>query len=35
MGGIKQRRLNELRLSSHPDLRLGNFVPFYFCPRSP
>jgi hypothetical protein len=34
MSNIKQRRLAELRLSSHPDLRVGDCVPFYFCPRS-
>lgn len=34
MNGIKQRRLNELRLSSHPELHVGDCVPFYFCPRS-
>ncbi len=34
MNGIKQRRLNELRLSSHPDVHVGDCVPFYFCPRS-
>ena len=34
MNGIKQRRLNELHLSSHPDLHVGDCVPFYFCPRS-
>lgn len=34
MGSIKQRRLNELRLSSHPELFVGDCVPFYFCPRS-
>jgi hypothetical protein len=34
MNGIKQRRLNELALTSHPDLHVGNCVPFYFCPRS-
>ncbi|TXH35853.1 MAG: DUF4433 domain-containing protein [Burkholderiaceae bacterium] len=34
MSTIKQRRLNELRLSSHPDLHVGDCVPFYFCPRS-
>lgn len=34
MNGIKQRRLNELRLSSHRDLHVGDCVPFYFCPRS-
>jgi hypothetical protein len=34
MSSIKQRRLNELRLSSHPHLHVGDCVPFYFCPRS-
>ena len=34
MKSIKQRRLNELRLSSHPALFVGDCVPFYFCPRS-
>ncbi len=34
MNGIKQRRLNELTLTSHPDLHVGDCVPFYFCPRS-
>lgn len=34
MNNIKQRRLHELRLSSHPDLHVGDCVPFYFCPRS-
>ena len=34
MNSITQRRLNELRLTSHPDLFVGDFVPFYFCPRS-
>lgn len=34
MNSIKQRRLSELRLSSHPDLFVGDCVPFYFCPRS-
>ncbi len=34
MNGIKQRRLTELRLGSHPDLHVGDCVPFYFCPRS-
>jgi hypothetical protein len=33
MAHIKQRRLTN-RLSSHPDLRVGECVPFYFCPRS-
>lgn len=34
MNGIKSRRLNELSLTSHPDLHVGDCVPFYFCPRS-
>ncbi len=34
MSKIKLRRLNELNLSSYPDLRVGACVPFYFCPRS-
>ncbi len=34
MNGIKQRRLNELTLTSHPELHVGDCVPFYFCPRS-
>lgn len=34
MSNIKARRLNELNLSCHPDLRVGHCAPFYFCPRS-
>lgn len=34
MNGIKARRLVELSLTSHPNLRVGQCVPFYFCPRS-
>lgn len=34
MSGIKRRRLEELCLTSHPDLRVGDCAPFYFCPRS-
>ena len=33
MSGIKQRRL-KLPLNSHPNLYVGDCVPFYFCPRS-
>jgi ssDNA thymidine ADP-ribosyltransferase, DarT len=33
MGGIKQRRLS-LPVDSHPGSHVGEFVPFYFCPRS-
>lgn len=34
MNAIKRRRLYELTLASHPDLHVGDCVPFYFCPRS-
>jgi ssDNA thymidine ADP-ribosyltransferase, DarT len=34
MHNIKARRMNELTLASHPDLFVGQCVPFYFCPRS-
>jgi hypothetical protein len=33
MNGIKQRRL-QLPVSCHPDRKVADFVPFYFCPRS-
>lgn len=32
---IKQRRLTELRVACCGDRFVGEFVPFYFCPRSP
>lgn len=34
MNHIKQRRLTQLTLASHPGLFVGECVPFYFCPRS-
>ncbi|MBL7648021.1 MAG: DUF4433 domain-containing protein [Candidatus Hydrogenedentes bacterium] len=34
MSDIKQRRMTELTLTSHPELHVGDCVPFYFCPRS-
>ncbi len=34
MSEIKHRRLAELSLNSRPGLRVGECVPFYFCPRS-
>ncbi len=34
MSRIKARRLTELPLTSHPELHVGDCVPFYFCPRS-
>lgn len=33
ISSIKQRRLT-LPLNSHPNLHVGDCVPFYFCPRS-
>lgn len=33
MDEIKERRLKS-KLASHPDLHVGDCVPFYFCPRS-
>ena len=33
MNKIKQRRLN-LAIPNHPDIHVGDCVPFYFCPRS-
>lgn len=34
MNNIKQRRLERNQLTSHPGLKVGDCVPFYFCPRS-
>lgn len=34
MSNIKARRLNDLSLSCHPNLRVGHCTPFYFCSRS-
>jgi hypothetical protein len=34
MHTIKRRRREELRVPCHPDTKVGDFVPFYFCPRS-
>ena len=34
MSDIKRRRLQELQLTSHAGLFVGQCVPFYFCPRS-
>lgn len=34
MSITKERRLLRLKLTSHPDLHVGDCVPFYFCPRS-
>lgn len=34
MSQIKQRRLTELVVDCHPSLKVGDFVPFNYCPRS-
>ena len=34
MTEIKRRRLYEIAVSCHPDTMVGEYVPFYFCPRS-
>ena len=34
MSGIKQRRLDHLAVTRHPGTMVGEYVPFYFCPRS-
>jgi hypothetical protein len=34
MSTIKRRRLEELPVKCHPGTLVGEYVPFYFCPRS-
>ncbi len=34
MSGIKHRRVEELEVDCHPGTKVGDYVPFYFCPRS-
>lgn len=34
MTEIKRRRLFEIDVLCHPDTMVGDYVPFYFCPRS-
>lgn len=34
MSAIKKRRVEEIAVPCHPDTKVGNYVPFYFCPRS-
>mgnify|MGYP000591176190 CR=1 FL=1 len=33
MASIKQRRLSELEVPCHPGTKVGEYVPFFFCPR--
>jgi hypothetical protein len=34
MSELKRRRLEELEVDCHAGAKVGEFVPFYFCPRS-
>lgn len=34
MSAIKRRRVEEIHVPSHPGTKVGDYVPFYFCPRS-
>ena len=34
MSRIKQRRLSEIEVSCHPATMVGQYVPFFYCPRS-
>ena len=34
MSSIKRRRVDVLHVDCHPRTRVGDYVPFYFCPRS-
>ena len=34
MSSIKQQRLTELTVTCQPPTKVGEYVPFYFCPRS-
>lgn len=31
---VKQRRIQQLEVPCHPGTKVGEYVPFYFCPRS-
>lgn len=34
MSKVKQRRLKEIEVHCHAGTKVGDYVPFYFCPRS-
>ncbi len=34
LSSIKRRRIEELEVDCHPGTNVGDYVPFYFCPRS-
>ena len=34
MSEIKRRRIELLEVSCHPGTKVGDYVPFFFCPRS-
>lgn len=34
MTEIKRRRLQEIEVTCHPGTKVGEYAPFYFCPRS-
>jgi hypothetical protein len=34
MSEIKRRRIEEISVTCHPETKVGDYVPFYFCPRS-